>query len=184
MQYGKFTAPCYGFRVDRYRGIVYLKKKTRNGKWIYTKDVEEAKLFKSSEHLKKKNPEAGYYTDYNGVEIYMTSNYWDVWWEIRNTYDPFGELDAFFTAKPLYQDTGREKRREPAHSITEDDFISFTRVVLTNWEPEINEEWRLTRVMTDFIRVKDGGMLTGDTRTWLSEEDIAYRWELEEEGVI
>lgn len=27
MQYGKFTAPCYGFRVDRYRGIVYLKKK-------------------------------------------------------------------------------------------------------------------------------------------------------------
>lgn len=85
MQYGKFTAPCYGFRVDRYRGIVYLKKKTRNGKWIYTKDVEEAKLFKSPEHLKKKNPEAGYYTDYNGVEIYMTSNYWDVWWEIRNT---------------------------------------------------------------------------------------------------
>lgn len=84
----------------------------------------------------------------------------------------------------MYQDTGREKRREPAHSITEDDFISFTRVVLTNWEPEINEEWRLTRVMTDFIRVKDGGMLTGDTRTWLSEEDIAYRWELEEEGVI
>ena len=75
MQYGKFTAPCYGFRVDRYRGIVYLKKKTRNGKWIYTKDVEEAKLFKSPEHLKKKNPEAGYYTDYNGVEIYMTSNY-------------------------------------------------------------------------------------------------------------
>ena len=38
--------------------------------------------------------------------------------------------------------------------------------------------------MTDFIRVKDGGMLTGDTRTWLSEEDIAYRWELEEEGAI
>ena len=104
MQYGKFTAPCYGFRVDRYRGIVYLKKKTRNGKWIYTKEVEEAKLVKSPEHLKKKNPEAGYYTDYNGVEIYMTSNYWDVWWEIRNTYDPFGELDAFFTAKPLYQD--------------------------------------------------------------------------------
>lgn len=29
MQYGKVTAPCYGFRVDRYRGIVYLKKKTR-----------------------------------------------------------------------------------------------------------------------------------------------------------
>ena len=39
MQYGKFTAPCYGFRVDRYRGIVYLKKKTRNGKWIYTKEA-------------------------------------------------------------------------------------------------------------------------------------------------
>lgn len=31
MQYGKFTAPCYGFRVDRYRGIVYLKKE--NKKW-------------------------------------------------------------------------------------------------------------------------------------------------------
>lgn len=46
----------------------------------------------------------------------------------------------------------------------------------------INEETAPT--VRQIFKWRSEGMLTGDTRIWLSEEDIAYRWELEEKGVI